>query len=61
MKEFRLVQTMAYYEDRKEPDEKSHQDIMNYPLFHGGSHHSMDSLFQIHITGELCRVKCQQK
>ena len=28
MKEFRLVQTMAYYEDRKEPDEKGHQVSM---------------------------------
>ena len=45
MKEFRLVQTMAYYEDRKEPDEKGYQDIMNYPLSHGGSHYSIDSFF----------------
>jgi len=43
MKDFRLVQTTAYYEDRKEPDEKGHQDIMNYPFSHGGSHHSIDS------------------
>ena len=53
MKDFRLVQTMAYDEDCKEPHEKGYQDIMNYPLFHGGGHHSIDSLFQIHITGEL--------
>ena len=53
MKDSRLVQTRAYYEDRKEPDEKGYQDIMNYPFSAGGSHHSIDSFFQIHSTGEL--------
>ncbi len=39
MKDFRLIQTMAYNEDCKEPDEKGYQDILNYPLSHGCSHH----------------------
>ena len=43
MKDFRLVQTMAYYENRKGPDEKGCQDIMNYPLSPGGSQPSIDS------------------
>jgi hypothetical protein len=43
MKDSRLMQTVAYDKDRKEPNEKGHQDKMHYPHSHGKTHHRIDS------------------